>query len=56
MSAENEQLLGRVAVASKAITAEQLDQALKQQASDPGKSLGEVLIALGMISELVVLP
>ena len=51
MPNENEQLLGRVAVASKAISAEQLQQALQEQATNPSHTLGEVMIGLGFMSQ-----
>jgi len=51
MSAQNEQLFGRVAVASKAVSAQQLQQALDAQKSSPGKDLGEVMLELGFLYE-----
>jgi twitching motility protein PilT len=45
-------LLGRVAVAAKMITMEQLAQATREQARIGGaRSLGEVLVAMGLLSE-----
>ncbi|HTO05689.1 MAG TPA: type IV pilus twitching motility protein PilT [Myxococcota bacterium] len=45
-------LLGRVAVAAKLITMEQLAQATREQARiGGGKNLGEVLIAMGFLSK-----
>jgi twitching motility protein PilT len=45
-------LLGRVAVASKMITMEQLAQATREQARlGNGRNLGEVLVAMGFLTE-----
>src|SRR5512134_2812126 len=57
MSAPNQatpsdSLLGRVAVAAKLITMEQLSQATREQARAPGtRNLGQVLVALGFLTE-----
>src|SRR5689334_17339362 len=51
MSAANAGLFGRVALASKLITADQLQTALHEHAKNgQGRHLGQVLIDLGMIT------
>ena len=52
MSTAESSLMGRVAVAAKLITPEQLAEATRAQANqpDPNKTLGEVLLELGHLT------
>ena len=51
VGASNKGLFGRVAVAARFITMEQLDQALREHGRSPDKNLGQVLIELGFLTE-----
>ncbi len=44
-------LLGRIAVQAKLITMDQLNETTTQQAREPGKSIGRILIERGLINE-----
>ena len=50
MDLSNETLLGRVAVAAKLISIEQLNEAVREHGRDGGK-LGDVLVKLGFLDD-----
>jgi twitching motility protein PilT len=49
--ATGDALLGRVAVAAKLITMEQLAQATREQGRTPNRNLGDILVQLGFLTE-----